>query len=56
MVILIKGTDTKILSESSKLIDTLLRQGWKQKTEEKEVKNVKFSKSGSESRLSLGSE
>ena len=45
MITLIKGLDSKILSEDSKLLDILLKQGWELKLEEKEVKNGKSSKS-----------
>ena len=47
MIILKKGLDTKILSESSKLIEKLIVLGWIKETKEKDVKDGKPSKLGS---------
>jgi hypothetical protein len=46
MIKLSKGLDIKYISEESKLLETLLLDGWTQ-IEEKEKKDGKPSKSGS---------
>ena len=56
MLTLIKGSDTKYISENSLLLDVLVAAGWEIKKEEKEVDNGKSGKSSSKSKLSVGAE